>query len=77
MNSPNLSNMVRGTLILKDCDIASYSCSNYGPQNFRSQVFLEKYAIVRTFDIRYENGWLFHRSVVKAVRNRQSKQMKN
>ena len=31
MNSPNLSNMVRGTLILKDCDIASYSCSNYGP----------------------------------------------
>ena len=33
LNSPNLSNMARGTLILKDCDIASYPCSNYGPSN--------------------------------------------
>ena len=32
---------------------------------------------MRTFDIRFENGWLFDRSLVKAVRNRQSKQMKN
>ena len=34
------------------------------------------YQIVRTVDIRYENGWFFHRSLVKAVRNHQSKQMK-
>ena len=31
LNSPNLSNNVRRTLILKDYDIASYPCSNYGP----------------------------------------------
>ena len=28
LNSPNLSNMARGALILKDCDIASYPYSN-------------------------------------------------
>ena len=28
LNSLNLWNMARGTLILKDCDIASYPCSN-------------------------------------------------
>ena len=33
LKSPNLSNMARGTLILKDCDIASYPYSNYGPSN--------------------------------------------
>ena len=43
----------------------------------RSQTFVKTYAIMRTFDIRYENGWFFHRSLVKAVRNRQSKQMTN
>ena len=32
---------------------------------------------MKTFDIRYENGWFFHRSLVKAIRNRQSKPMKN
>ena len=32
-NSLNLSNMTRGTLTLKDCDIASYPSSNYGPSN--------------------------------------------
>ena len=32
---------------------------------------------MRTFDMRYEHGWIFHRSLVKAVKNRQSKQMKN
>ena len=32
---------------------------------------------MRTFHIRYEHGWFFHRSLVKAVRNCQSKQMKN
>ena len=31
---------------------------------------------MRTFDIRFENGWFCHSSLVKAVRNRQSKQMK-
>ena len=31
---------------------------------------------MRTFDIRYENGF-FYRSLVKAVRNGKSKQMKN
>ena len=50
-----------------------------GCQTFysRSQIFVKKYEIMRTFDIRYENGWFFHRSFVKAIRNRQSKQMKN
>ena len=33
LNSKNLSNLVRGALILKDCDIASYPSSNYGPSN--------------------------------------------
>ena len=33
LNSPDLSNMAKGTLILKDCVIASYPCSNYGPLN--------------------------------------------
>ena len=34
LNSPNLSNrFVKGTLILKDCGIASYPCSNYGASN--------------------------------------------
>ena len=28
LNSPNLSNMARGALILKDCDIASYPYSD-------------------------------------------------
>ena len=37
---------------------------------------MKKYEIVRTFDIRYENGWFFHRSFVKAVRNRQRKNEK-
>ena len=31
---------------------------------------------MRTFDIRFEKGWFCHSSLVKAVRNRQSKQMK-
>ena len=26
LNSTNLSNMARGTLVFKDCDIASYPC---------------------------------------------------
>ena len=33
LDSPNLSNMVRGTLILKAEDIASCPCSTYGPLN--------------------------------------------
>ena len=33
LNSPNLSNIARGNLILKDCDIASYPCSNNGRSN--------------------------------------------
>ena len=33
LNSPNSSNMARGTLILKDSDIVSYPCSNYRPSN--------------------------------------------
>ena len=32
-NSPNLSNIAKGTLILKDCGIASYPCSNYVASN--------------------------------------------
>ena len=30
LNSPNLLNITKGTLILKDWGIASYPCSNYG-----------------------------------------------
>ena len=33
LNSPNYSNITEGILILKDCGIASYPCSNYGPSN--------------------------------------------
>ena len=33
LNSTNFSNMTRDTLILKDCDITSYLCWNYGPWN--------------------------------------------
>ena len=33
LDSPNLSNMARGTLILKYFDIARYPCPNYGPSN--------------------------------------------
>ena len=33
LNSPNISNIAKVTLILKDCGIASYPCSNYGPSN--------------------------------------------
>ena len=43
---------------------------------YRSQIFVKKYKIMRTFDIRFEKGWFCHSSLVKAVRNRQSKQMK-
>ena len=75
LNSLNLSNMARGALILKDCDIASYPCSNQGPSSLVFQIS-NLYEIMRTFDIRYENGF-FHRSLVKAVRNGKSKQMKN
>ena len=32
---------------------------------------------MRTFDVRNENEWFFHRSLAKAVRNCQTKQMKN
>ena len=46
-------------------------------QSSRFQIFVKKYEIMRTFDIRYENGWFFHRSLIKAIRNCQSKQMKN
>ena len=80
LNSPNLSNMARGTLILKDCDITSYPCSNYGPSNLLFRFnnsckvldlkSLWKSEIMRTFDIHYENGWFLHRSLVKEVRNR-------
>ena len=43
----------------------------------RSQIFVKKYEIMRTFDISYESGFFPHRSLVKVVRNRQSKQIKN
>ena len=33
LNSPDLSNMTRGTLIVEDCDKAIYPCSNYRPSN--------------------------------------------
>ena len=36
LNSPNLSNMASGNLMLKDCDTASYPCSYYGPSNLLS-----------------------------------------
>ena len=46
-------------------------------QSSRSQIFVKKDEIMRTFDICYENRWLFHRSLLKAVRNCRIKQMKN
>ena len=30
-------------------------------QSSRSQIFVKKYEIMRTFDIRYENGCFFHK----------------
>ena len=42
-----------------------------------SQIFVKKYEIMITFDSRYEKGWFFYRSLLKAVRNRESEQMKN
>ena len=84
LHSPNLPNMARGTLILKDYDIGTYPCSYYGSSNFqqllqspRYLIFVKKHEIMRTFEIRYEDGWIFNRSLVKVVRNRQSKQKKN
>ena len=38
LNSTNLSNMARATLILKDCDIASYPCWNYRLSNLLFQI---------------------------------------
>ena len=79
LNSPNLSNMASGTLIRKDCDIQVIFAQTTGRRTCysRSQTFVKKYEIMRTFDSRYENRVFFHRSLVKAIRNRQSKQMKN
>ena len=34
-NSANLSNIAKGTLILKDCGVTSYPCSNYGSSNLQ------------------------------------------
>ena len=58
LNSPNLSNMARGALILKDCDIEVILAQTTGRRTCysRSQIFVKKYEIMRTFDIRYENG---------------------
>ena len=33
LNSLNYSNITEGTLIVKDCGVASYPCSNYQPSN--------------------------------------------
>ena len=90
-NSPNLSNIfVKGTLILKDCGIASYPYSNYGASNLlfrfnnshvlqssRSQIFVKKYKIIRTFNSVMKTGGSFIRLLAKAVRNRQNEHMKN
>ena len=46
-------------------------------QSSRSQIFVKKDEVMRTFDICYENRWFFHRSLLKAVRNCRIKRMKN
>ena len=80
LNSPNLSNIARGTLILKDCDIAKVILAQATGRRTcysRSQIFVKKYEIMRTFDVRYENRTFFHRSFVEAIRKCQNKQMKS
>ena len=61
LNSPNLSNMASGTLIRKDCDIHVIFAQTTGPRTCysRSQTFVKKYEIMRTFDSRYENEFFF------------------
>ena len=74
LNSRNLSNMTRKIVIQQVILAQTTGCRTCYS---RSQVFVKKYESMRTFDIRYESGWFFHKSLVKAVRNRQIKQMKN
>ena len=68
MDSLNLSNMARGILT---------QITGPGTCHSRSQTFAKTYEMMRTFVICYENGWFFHKSLVKAGKNCQSKQMKN
>ena len=79
LNSLNLSNMARVLWFWKIVlwQVILAQITGRRTCYCRSQTFVKKHKIMRTFDIRYENGWFFHRSLVKAVRNRQSKQMKN
>ena len=77
--SANLSKMTRGTFILRGCDIEVILAQITSRPTFysRSQIFVNKYKILKTFDICYKHRRFFHRPLVKAVRNPQSKQIKN
>ena len=87
MNSPNLSNIAKGTLILKDCGIASYPCSNYGASNLlfcfnNSCKVLDLKSLWKEMKLWkllisvIKTGGFFIRSLAKAVRNCQNEQMK-
>ena len=80
--------MVRGTLILKECDIASYPSSNHGPSNlpFRfnnSWKVLDPKSLWKSMKLwelliaAIKTGVFSYRPLLKAVRNSQSEQMKN
>ena len=88
LNSPNFSNITKGTLIVKDCDIAIYPCSNYGPSN----LLFPLNSFCKVLDLKslwksmklwellislMKTAGFFMRSLAKAVRNHQSEQMKN
>ena len=88
MNSPNFSNIAKGTLIVKDCGIASYPCSNYGPSNLpfplnNSCKVLDPKSLWKRLILwellitDMKAAGFFIRYLTKAVRNRQSEQMKN
>ena len=85
LNSPNLLNITKGTLILKDWGIASYPCSNYGV----SKLLFRFINSCKVLDLRslwksmkfwellisdMKSGGFFIRYLAKAVRNRQSEQ---
>ena len=88
LNSPNLSNIVKGTLIPKDCGRASYPCSSYRASNllFRfnnSCKVLDLKSLwksMKLWDLLIsvmKTGGFFIRSFAKAGRDRQRGQMKN
>ena len=84
LNSPKFSNIAKSTLIVKDCGIGSY----YGPSNLllplkNSCKVLDLKSLWKSMKLWellisvIKTAGFFIRSLAKAVRNRQSEQMKN